>query len=36
MLQNIRVTDFPVSELLRENQQGGRVKLTPSPHPVNK
>ena len=32
MLQNVRVTAFNVSELLGENQQGGRVKLpTPTP-----
>ena len=32
MLQNARVTAFTVSELLRENQQGGgRVKLSPLP-----
>ena len=30
MLQNARVTVFTVSELLRENQQGGGVKLPPS------
>ena len=30
MLQNARVTTFTVSELLRENQQGGGIKL-PSP-----
>ena len=29
MQQNARVTDFPVLELLRENQQGGKI----SPHP---
>ena len=30
MLQNARVTAFIISELLRENQQGGRgVKLPP-------
>ena len=29
MLQNARVTAFMVSELLRENQQEGGVKLTP-------
>ena len=34
MLQNIRVTAFTVSELLRENQQGvgGGGKITPT-HP---
>ena len=32
MLQNARVTTFTVSELLRENQQGGGIKL-PSPPP---
>ena len=33
MLQNARITAFVVSELLRENQQGGggRVKLSPPP-----
>ena len=32
MLQNARVTDFTLSELLRENQQGrGGVKLHPPP-----
>ena len=30
MLQNARVTAFIVSELLRENQQGGGVKLSPT------
>ena len=30
MLQNVRVTAFTVSELLRENQQG---KTTPRPPP---
>ena len=25
MLQNVRVTDFTVSKILRENEQGGRV-----------
>ena len=25
MLQNVRVTAFTVSELLRDNQQGGKV-----------
>ena len=29
MLKNARVTAFTVSEFLRENQQGGRVKLPP-------
>ena len=36
MLQNVRVLALTVSELLRENQQGGgggAVKLTPIPHP---
>ena len=33
MLQNTRVKAFPVSELLRENQQG--VKLLPTPPPKN-
>ena len=32
MLQNVRVTAFTVSELLRENQQGGGIKLPPPPH----
>ena len=32
MLRNVRVTAFTVSELLRENQQGGEgVKITPLP-----
>ena len=31
MLQNARVTACTVSELLRENQQGKRVKLAPLP-----
>ena len=31
MLQNARVADFTVSELLRENQQGGWSKITPHP-----
>ena len=30
MLQNPRVTAFTVSELLRENQQGGKIGPTPS------
>ena len=30
MLQNSRVAAFTVSELLRENQQGG--KIIPTPH----
>ena len=32
MLQNAKVTDFTISESLRENQQGegGRVKLPPT------
>ena len=30
MLQNARVTPFTTFELLREKQQGGRVKLPPS------
>ena len=33
MLQNARVTDFTLSELLRGNQQGGGVKLQPPPPP---
>ena len=32
MLQNARVTAFTVSKLLRENQQGEGVKITPPPH----
>ena len=33
MLQNVRVTAFTVSELLRENQQGGGGdKITSPPH----
>ena len=31
MLQNARVTAFTVSELLRENQQGGKITSPPSP-----
>ena len=32
MLRNVRVTAFTVSELLRENQQGGEgVKIAPLP-----
>ena len=32
MLQNVRVTAFSVSKLLRENQQGGGEReLTPTP-----
>ena len=31
MLQNAKVAAFTVSELLRENQQGGRGKITPHP-----
>ena len=31
MLQNARVTAFTISELLRENQRGGRGKITPIP-----
>ena len=31
MLQNARVTVFTISELLRENQQGG-LKLPPPPN----
>ena len=31
MLQNARVRAFTVSELLRENQQEGGGKITPSP-----
>ena len=31
MLQNARVTAFTVSKLLRENQQGEGVKITPPP-----
>ena len=33
MLQNGRVTTFTVSECLRENQQEGGGKITPSPPP---
>ena len=33
MLQNARVTAFTVSKLLRENQQGEGVKITPPPPP---
>ena len=33
MLQNARVTAFTVSKLLRENQQGDGVKITPPPPP---
>ena len=32
ILQNSRVTAFTVSELLRENQYEGEVKLPPPPH----
>ena len=35
MLQNIRVTAFTVSELLRENQQGEGIKLPPNQIRVN-
>ena len=31
MLQNARVTAFTVSELLRENQLGGKVTPPPTP-----
>ena len=31
MLQNPRITTFTVSELLRENQQGGGDKINPPP-----
>ena len=31
MLQNTRVTTFTVSELLRENKQGGKIILLPTP-----
>ena len=34
MLQNAKVTAFTVSELLKENEQGGkgeRAKITPHP-----
>ena len=34
MLQNARVTAFTVSELLRENQQGGGGELSPPPTQV--
>ena len=30
MLQNVRVTAFTVSELLRDNQQGGKVTSSPT------
>ena len=30
MLQNVRTTAFTFSELLRENQQGGESKITPT------
>ena len=33
MLQNARVVAFTVSELLRENQEGGGAKITLPPHP---
>ena len=33
MLQNARVTAFTVTELLRENQQGGGGVKLPYPHP---
>ena len=33
ILQNDRVTAFTVSELLRENQHGGKI-TTPSPSPI--
>ena len=32
MLQNARVTALTVSKLLRENQPGEGVKITPPPH----
>ena len=35
MLQNARVTAFIVSELLKENQQEGRVRNFPSPTQIN-
>ena len=35
MLQNARVTAFTVSELLRENQQGGVKLLSPTQIRVN-
>ena len=31
MLQNVKVTAFTVSELLRENQQGGGGKIARPP-----
>ena len=31
MLQNATVTAFTFYKLLRKNQQGGRVKITPYP-----
>ena len=33
MLQNARVTDFTVPELLRENQQGGEGDVKMPSHP---
>ena len=30
MLQNARVVAFTVSELLKENQQGGKINLPPT------
>ena len=33
MLQNVRVTAFIISELLREKQQWDKITLPPSPHP---
>ena len=33
MLQNSRVAAFTISELLRENQQGGGGKIAPYPPP---
>ena len=34
MPKNATVTAFPVSELLRENQQGGKITNYPSPLPI--
>ena len=34
MLQNSRVTAFPDSDLLRENEQGGGGKITPALSPT--
>ena len=34
MLKNATVTAFPVSELLRENQQGVKLRITPPRLPI--